>query len=102
MQTEVEAHTTKASLERSSVDEASNFDSKISLKVARRTLRFITYVRQLLMARIALGVLILLAALPIPWLFKILIDHGVMAMSISEAELYPFFMYPLLNLLADS
>ena len=66
-------------------------------EIALRTLGYIKHAQSLVFGRIAVGCIILFVSLPIPWLFKILIDHGVMALPVLEADLYPFFMQPILE-----
>mgnify|MGYP003298336976 FL=1 len=70
-------------------------------KIALRTLSYIKHALSLIFGRITVGCIILVVSLPIPWLFKILIDHGVMALPVLQADLYPFFMQPILNRLVD-
>ena len=70
-------------------------------KIALRTLSYIKHAQSLVFGRITVGCIILVVSLPIPWLFKILIDHGVMALPVLQADLYPFFMQPILDRLVD-
>ena len=70
-------------------------------QIALRTLSYIKHAQSLVFGRITVGCIILVVSLPIPWLFKILIDHGVMALPVLQADLYPFFMQPILDRLVD-
>lgn len=67
-----------------------------------RALTYVSGVRQLLAARLSLTVVIFVLGLPLPWLLKIIVDHGVMQQPIEPDLLYPTFMQPWLAVMAGA
>ncbi len=65
-----------------------------------RALSYLRVVPGLLAARLSLTLVIYLVGLPLPWLLKIIVDHGVMQQPIHAELLYPGFMQPLLSALS--
>ncbi len=72
-----------------------------SLRIARRSLGYLHPVRHLLAARAGLAVAIFVAGLFVPWFWKIVIDHGVLQQPITADGLFPFFMQPFLDSIAN-
>ena len=69
----------------------------------KRSLGYLWPQRRLVGARVGLMVLIYALGLIIPWLLKIVVDHGVMQQPIevgAEGFLFPGFMTPFLNFVA--
>ena len=69
----------------------------------KRSLSFLWPQRRLVGARVGLMVVIYALGLIVPWLFKIVVDHGVMQQPIevgAEGLLFPGFMLPFLNYVA--
>ena len=68
-----------------------------------RSLSFLWPQRRLVGARVGLIVVIYALGLIVPWLFKIVVDHGVMQQPIevgAEGLLFPGFMVPFLDIVA--
>ncbi|MCY4130190.1 MAG: ABC transporter ATP-binding protein [Gammaproteobacteria bacterium] len=69
----------------------------------KRSLNYLWPQRRLVGARVGLMVVIYALGLIVPWLFKIVVDHGVMQQPIevgAEGFLFPGFMTPFLNFVA--
>ena len=85
-----------------------DLDTRLSnrnvIAIFRRALGFLWPHRRLLGTRFLLVTLIFAIGLPLPWFLKIVVDHGVMQMPIQDVDamLYPFFMVPFLQAIADA
>ena len=82
------------------LDIRTDIDSRETFKILSRSLNWLWPQWRLLGSRLFLVSLIFLAGLPIPWFLKIVVDHGVQQLPIQHEMLYPFFMDPLLSMLA--
>ena len=72
------------------------------LSLFRRALNYLWPQRQLVVARVGLMILIYGLGLIVPWLLKIVVDHGVMQNPITsggEGLLFPVFIVPFLDFL---
>ena len=70
----------------------------------KRSLRYLWPQRRLFSARIGLMIVIYGLGLIVPWLLKIVVDHGVMQQPIevgADGFLFPSFMTPFLNFVAS-
>ena len=82
------------------IDVRTDIDNRETISILGRSLHWLWPQGKLLGTRLFLVSLIFLAGLPIPWFLKIVVDHGVQQLPIQDEMLYPFFMDPLLNILA--
>ena len=82
------------------LDLRSELSTKDVFPLFARSLTFLWPQRQLVAARIGLMAVIYLLGLIIPWLLKIVVDHGVMQRPLAadaEGLLFPFFIEPIIN-----
>ncbi len=74
------------------------------IELFKRSLRYLWPQRRLFSARVGLMIVIYGLGLIVPWLLKIVVDHGVMQQPIevgADGFLFPSFMSPFLNFVAS-
>ena len=76
-------------------------NNRKAIAIFGRSLLYLGPQRPLLTIRLALVTLIFIIGLPLPWFLKIVVDHGVMQLPVQDALLYPFFMGPFLQAVAN-
>ena len=82
------------------LDVSSSLVSNDVVALFKRAIRFLWPQRRLFASRVGLMVVIYGLGLFIPWLLKIVIDHGVMQLTLekeSDTLLFPIFMSPFLD-----
>lgn len=82
------------------LDTDPDLDWRGSIRTFRRAITWLWLQRRLLGARVGLVTLIFLVGLPLPWFLKIVVDHGVTQLPITDGLLYPFFVAPFLDAMA--
>jgi len=83
------------------LDLDSRTNNRMAIAIFGRSLGYLWPQRTLLTIRLVLVTLIFIIGLPLPWFLKIVVDHGVMQLPVQEALLYPFFMGPFLQAVAN-
>ena len=83
------------------LDLDSRVNNRKAIAIFGRSLGYLWPQQTLLTIRLFLVTLIFVIGLPLPWFLKIVVDHGVMRLPVQDALLYPFFMGPFLQAVAN-